>query len=497
MIPCAKIKDYLRKFPSARILCVGDMMLDTFVYGDVDRISPEAPVPVFRFLKEQTVLGGVGNVAANLSSLGARVSLVCRIGKDAGGDRIKELLSDLSVSVHAVESAVLPTILKTRFISKNNHLMRMDREIIKAPDAVELDAALTEIEKLLETTDLVIVSDYAKGFLSRELLAKTIALCEARRIPVFVDPKGKDYSKYRGATLVKPNRKELEVVLGEAIDLNAPDFPGNIVEAGRRMLDSIGVKETIVTLSEKGMAYISGSAAPSIHIPTDAREVCDVSGAGDTTIAALAVATAVGAPIKDAMTIANIAAGIVVGKVGTAVVTPEEILRSAIRRRNGAAPFESKVFALNDLRARVKEWQSEGKRVGFTNGCFDCLHCGHLSSLFQAKEYCDKLVVAINTDSSVRKLKGPTRPIQNESTRSQVLAGLELVDAVVLFDDDTALPVVEAIRPDVIAKEGYSLDKWPEAQFVVSYGGEAVTLKRMEGYSTSNMVARMKEGTEK
>lgn len=478
---------------NARILVVGDIMLDRFVQGDVSRISPEAPVPVFRWSSERMMLGGAGNVIANLRALGSATSIVCRVGNDAEGATVRQLLAEANAEVLAVGSDTVPTIQKTRFVAKGHHVLRMDRETIAAPDGAEEAELIANVQSVLDKVDLVILSDYAKGLLSKRFAEKVIAACRAAKKPVYVDPKGRDYRKYAGATLVKPNRSELEAVCGVSLDVSAPDFLDKVVFYARKLLDAVGIEYAIVTLSEKGMIFVSRATDETAYLPTECREVSDVSGAGDTTMAFLAAARSIGVGFRESMEIANTAAGIVVGKVGTAVVAPAEMAAAMQRKHSAALPFAEKVFNRKALAAKVREWQSEGLKVGFTNGCFDCLHCGHLSSLYQAKEHCDRLIVAINTDSSVRKLKGPTRPIQDEKTRSLVLAGLELVDAVTLFDEDTALPLVEAIRPDVIAKEGYAIADWPEARAVVAYGGEAVTLKRVDGYSTSAMVDRMNQ----
>lgn len=474
-----------------RILCVGDLMLDRFVQGDVERISPEAPVPVFRWASERRMLGGVGNVVANLRALGAGCALACRVGADADGDAARALVAESGAELLAVVSDAVPTIQKTRFVAKGHHVMRMDREVVVPLSKEDENALLAKIEAKLPETDVVILSDYAKGLLSRSFCERVIAAARAAGRPVYVDPKGKDYRKYAGATLVKPNRKELEAVCGVEFDPSAPGFLDMVVSYAKRLLEMHSIDNAVVTLSEKGMVYVPRGEGETIYLPTEGREVSDVSGAGDTTMSALAAARAASAPWRTAMEIANAAAGIVVGKVGTAVVSPQELKASLARRGADAMPFEGKILGRGPLRERVAQWQAQGLRVGFTNGCFDCLHCGHLSSLFQAKEHCDRLVVAVNSDASVRRLKGPTRPVQDERTRTLVLAGLEIVDAVTVFDEETALSVVEALRPDVIAKEGYSIEKWPEAQFVVSYGGEAVTLKRVDGYSTSAMVDRL------
>ena len=486
-------ENVVNEITKARILAIGDLMLDRFVQGDVERISPEAPVPVFRWGAEREMLGGAGNVVANLHALGVKSALACRVGADAEADRVAGLLKEADAELIAVRSETVPTIQKTRFVAKGHHVLRMDREKVAPLTAEEESKLLADIERALPNFDLVVFSDYAKGIFSTSFSTKAIALCRAAGKRVFIDPKGKDYRKYGGATLVKPNRKELETVCGVTLDPKAPDFLDQVVHHTRRLLETCNIERAVVTLSEKGMVYVPRDGGETVYLPTEGREVCDVSGAGDTTMSVLAAARAVGASFRRAMELANVAAGIVVGKVGTAVVTPAELQAALDAKRSLTLPFERKVFSRAELPAQVKAWQAEGLKVGFTNGCFDCLHCGHLSSLYQAKEHCDRLVVALNTDASVRRLKGPTRPIQDQQTRSLVLAGLELVDAVVLFDEETALPVVEEIRPDVIAKEGYTIDRWPEARYVTGYGGEAVTLRRVDGYSTSSMVERMQK----
>ena len=484
-----KTENIVASFKNAKILCIGDLMLDRFVKGEVERISPEAPVPVFRWVGEKEVLGGAGNVAANLRALGVGVKLIGRIGRDQEGEKLKGMFSSLGIETRLVVSDRIPTIVKTRFISKNNHILRMDQELVEELCGDEESIAIRETENALKEADLVIVSDYAKGFLSKTLLAKIMAMSAAAGKKVFVDPKGQGWKKYSGATLVKPNRKELKEETAANLSADDPKLIENTLEAARAMLKTTLIKEAVVTLSEKGMVYIP-LEGESLYLPTEGREVYDVSGAGDTTIAVLAAASAVGASMKDAMNLANIAAGVVVGKLGTSTVTPQELLM-ALKRKLDPMPFARKIYSLEALKQEVVAWQAKGEKVGFTNGCFDCLHSGHLFSLYQAKEHCDRLVVAVNSDSSVRRLKGPTRPIQDEKTRSLVLAGLEAVDAVVVFEEDTALGVVEALRPDVIAKEGYAIENWPEAQVVAAYGGQAITLKRLEGYSTSNMVKKI------
>lgn len=484
----------VEKLKTANVLCAGDLMLDRFVQGDVSRISPEAPVPVFRRTSERVMLGGVGNVVANLRALGVSASVACRVGDDADGAAARRLVEESGAEMLAVVSETVPTIQKTRFVARGHHVMRMDREVVAPLTPAEEDGLLGRIVERLPQTGVVVLSDYAKGVASRAFCERLIAACRAAGRPVYVDPKGSDYSRYAGATLVKPNRSELEAACGVRFDPSAPDFLDRVVAGARMLLEECSVENAVVTLSERGMVYVGRGGGGPVYLPTEGREVSDVSGAGDTTMAVLAAMRAAGAGFREAMEAANAAAGVVVGKVGTAVVSPAELESALSRGRGGAMPFEGKIYTRGALAAKRAEWKAQGLTVGFTNGCFDCLHCGHLSSLFQAKEHCDRLVVAVNSDESVRRLKGPSRPIQDERTRTLVLAGLETVDAVVVFGEDTALPVVEELMPDVIAKEGYAPENWPEAGFVVAHGGRAVTLRRVDGYSTTATAERMAAG---
>ena len=471
-------------FSKVRALCLGDVVLDRFVSGDVTSISREAPVPVFRWGFERVMLGGVGNVVANLRSLGVETTLIARVGCDPAGARIRELLDRAGARRRLIESSAVPTIQKTRFVAKGHHVLKVDQDGEKVPSEAEEEEVLAGLKEILPQVDLVILSDYANGLLSASLSKRVIAECRRHGRPVYVDPRGKDYAKYAGATLVKPNRLELEIATGADLVGDGEDLQKRVMAAAGALLKKEGISEAVVTLSEKGMVYVPVSGEGAFSLPTRVVDVADVSGAGDTTMAVLAAARAAGAPMREAMALANAAAGIVVGKVGTATVSAAELAM--------ALGESGKVFSREALAARVRAWQAEGLKVGFTNGCFDCLHCGHLSSLEQAREFCDRLVVAVNDDAYVRRHKGPTRPIQDERTRVQVLAGLGLVDAVTVFGEETAEGVLTALRPDVYAKEGYDLETLPEAALVRSWGGECRTLKRVPGYSTTEIEQRMK-----
>ena len=471
-------------FTKVRALCIGDVVLDRFVSGDVTSISREAPVPVFRWGSEKVMLGGVGNVVANLRALGVDTTLIARIGRDSAGARIRELLVRAGAQARLIESDAVPTIQKTRFVAKGHHVLKVDQDGEQAPSAEEEGEVLAALKEVLRQVDLVILSDYANGLLSASLAQKVIAECRGYGRPVYVDPRGKDYAKYAGATLVKPNRLELEIATGADLTGDGADLRRRVVAAAAALLKEKGIPEAVVTLSERGMVYVPAAGEGAFALPTRVVDVCDVSGAGDTTMAVLAAARAAGATMREAMALANAAAGIVVGKVGTATVSAAEL---AI-----ALGESGKVFSREALAARVRAWQTEGLKVGFTNGCFDCLHCGHLSSLEQAREFCDRLVVAVNDDAYVRRHKGLARPIQDERTRVQVLAGLELVDAVTVFGEESAEGVLAALKPDVYVKEGYDLETLPEATLVRSWGGECRTLKRVPGYSTTEIEQRMK-----
>ncbi|HJD96931.1 bifunctional heptose 7-phosphate kinase/heptose 1-phosphate adenyltransferase [Mailhella massiliensis] len=491
------LSSYIDLFPQVNILCIGDMMLDHFVYGDINRISPEAPVPVFNSLGEKKMLGGAGNVVANCAALGCRVNAVCVLGEDEAGRFVRETLGRLADRTLFLHSRGVPTIEKTRIIAGNNHIIRIDSEKKFSIDLFADPQTEQTLETLMAQADVILLSDYLKGVLAPENCRRIISLARENGKKVLVDPKGNDYARYAGAFLVKPNLKELSLATGITCRPEAEDFEDELLRAAGMLFSKFHMENLIITLSEHGMAFVS-SAKPDtlLHISTEGKEVCDVSGAGDTCLSVLGAALAAGAEVKDAMKLANTAAGIVVGKVGTATVTGAE-LKSALSRResssNGPAwKVKRKIISREEAQAVASEARAAGKKVGFTNGCFDLLHYGHLSSFMQAREYCDLFIVGLNTDASVRRLKGESRPVQDEKSRSLLLASLEMVDFVVLFNEDTALPLVEAIRPDVILKEGYSLDRWPEGRFVESCGGKAVALERMEGYSTTSLVSRIK-----
>ncbi len=469
------------KIAGARVLCIGDVMLDRFITGEVERISPEAPIPVLRIEQEKTMLGGAGNVACNISSLGGGVSFISVTGNDAAGQHIETLLKEVPrLDVHLVVDPDRQTSQKSRFVSGNQQMLRADQEATHAVSD-EIAHILLEIaeEELVECGALML-SDYGKGVLSDDVLSRLIGLARAQNKPVLVDPKGSDYRCYTGATLVTPNRKELELASGKATRSNE-----EIIAAANHLIEQCAIDGVLATRSADGMSLIRKGHAPW-HLPAEARAVFDVSGAGDTVAAVISISLAAGGDLQDAAKLANAAAGIVVGKAGTATVRMPELITSL-----AAHP----VLDDESARHQVQEWRSQGLSVGFTNGCFDILHNGHRSLLQQAGDACDRLIVAINTDASVRKLKGDDRPVNNEMDRALLLSSLKMVDAVILFGDETPLRLIEMLKPDVLIKGAdYTEDEIVGADIVKARGGRIVRAQLVDGLSTTATIARMKNG---
>lgn len=486
---------YIDSFKNIKVLVIGDIMLDRFVYGSVDRISPEAPVPVFKYQYEKQMLGGAGNVIANLTALGCSTTFVGITGKDEHGKKLKYLLDQTGAKSYLLTLSNYPTIVKTRLIAGNNHLLRSDQEEILPILESKLPRFQKLLNQIIKKHDIVILSDYNKGLLTTATAPMFINTCKKMHKTVIVDPKGKNYSKYRGADLIKPNLKEFAESTNAAYDALSSTFHQEIQKNAQKLLTQYQIKNLLITLSEHGMLHISAETPKKLlHIPTVAKEVFDVSGAGDTSIATLGACLGVNLPIKEAMELANLASGIVVGKLGTATVTAKE-LKDALRQRETSENIwkqKNKIITLEQAAQIIQDLKGKGKTIGMTNGCFDCCHLGHLHSFIQTKKHCDILVVAMNSDMSVKRNKGQERPLQDEKTRSLLLASLEFIDYVIIFDENTPLHIVKAIKPDVIAKEGYSLDQWPEGRYVKEYGGQAIILPRIEGYSTSSLISKIR-----
>lgn len=475
----------VERFKDVDVLCVGDAMLDRFVYGRVDRISPEGPIPVLRIERETAMLGGAGNVVRNLVAVGARPVFMAVVGDDGAGREVTRLVGELAeVDPCLVVEPGRRTTIKTRFVASAQQLLRADAETTEPMAEDVRSKLLAQAERLMDRTRVLILSDYGKGVLSSEVIATLIGLAKIRGVPVVVDPKGVDYTCYRGATLLTPNRKELF----EATKMPVEDDAA-IVAAARHLIDTVGLEAVLVTRSQDGMTLVAADGVVH-HLPAEAREVYDVSGAGDTVVATLAAAIGAGASLLDGARLANIAAGIVVGKVGTAVAYAGEIVTAL--HRDDLWSGEAKVLSLDRAVDLVERWRRKGLSVGFTNGCFDLLHPGHVSLLQQAKSACDRLVVGLNSDASVGRLKGPARPVQSEAARATVLASLASVDLVVVFGEDTPLGLIGALRPDVLVKGAdYTVETVVGADLVQARGGRVVLADLVAGCSTTNTIKRM------
>lgn len=468
------------------ILCVGDIMLDRFIYGSVDRISPEAPIPVVRIEREDSMLGGAGNVVRNLLSLGAKSRFCGLVGEDDAGRTIAGLLNENPASTtNILMDSQRPTSIKTRYMASNQQMLRADKESI-APLSKNLQKDLfLDVSNALGACQIMVLSDYGKGVLDADTPIRLIKVAQKSNIPVIVDPKGTDYSKYRGATLVTPNRKEL----CEASQMECCD-DDTIVAAARHIIETCGIENVLATRSQDGMTLVT-KAGGIVHLPTVAREVFDVSGAGDTVVASLALALGLGADLDDAAALANIAAGIVVGKIGTASVYHDELI-DALHHQD-LSDAEAKVVSFDSAKDRATLWQRQGHRVGFTNGCFDLLHPGHISLLKQSHAQCDKLIVGLNSDASIKRLKGSERPLQNEMARATVLSSLAMVDLVVIFGEDTPLELLETLLPDVLIKGAdYTVEQVVGADLIQQNGGRVFLASLEDGFSTTNTVNKLK-----
>ena len=482
-------------FATKRLLVVGDIMLDRFVYGDVSRISPEAPAPVIRAGRPEEIVGGAGNVARNIASLGAACELLAVVGRDeAAYSIIRQLKSQGRVRPNFVESEKRMTTVKTRFVANqhNTHLLRADWEDTTPIDREIEDSLIGRFEELLQLVDGVILSDYAKGVLTSRVIAEIIAKAGAAGKPVVVDPKGSDYGRYRGATTLTPNLAELGVALGRRVRNDERE----IETAAQELISKTECEFLLVTRSEHGVMIVQPNTAAATF-PATAARVVDISGAGDTLVASFALALVCEAGARGAARLANAAAGLVVAKKGTSRVSANELRAAFLSRPH----YDIRSKVLDDearLEAQIALWREGGFVIGFTNGCFDLLHPGHISLLAAARERCDRLIVGLNTDASVKRLKGPSRPIQNEAARATVMASLAFVDAVVFFGEDTPLKIITRTRPDVLFKGAdYRLDQVVGRDFVESYGGKVALIELVPDASTTRLVAGIASGEPK
>ena len=478
----------LESMKNAAILVVGDIMLDRFVYGAVDRISPESPVPVLSIKREERMLGGAGNTLANLAGLGTLAQIISVVGDDEEATEVRSEIEKLGFkSDDLVVDASRPTTIKTRFLSGHQQLLRTDFEDNTEINDETAKAVIQNAGAAIKNVQAVILSDYGKGLLRDDIIAEIIAAAKSKNIPVIVDPKGQDFSIYRGASVITPNKKELsEATKGAPVSTDQ-----EVEAASQKLIAEDGIDAVIATRSADGISVIQKGEAP-VHIPTKDIEVFDVSGAGDSVIATISAALAADADLPEAAQLANIAGSIVVTKVGTAPIRADE-LAAALSESSAA------VISTQEAAEQIKRWKARGLKTGFTNGCFDILHFGHVSYLKEARAHCDRLIVGLNSDSSVRILKGDDRPVHDETSRSAVLGALESVDMVVLFgaekdgDDNTAIALLESLKPDIYFKGGdYTEDQIPEAPTVKSNGGEVKIMPVYEGHSTTNSIAKSK-----
>ena len=465
------------------VTVIGDAMLDRYVYGTATRISPEAPIPVVAVEREVAMPGGAGNVVRNLTALGAAVALVAAVGDDQAGSDLTALIGGQpNVEPWLIVQGGRATTTKTRYFAQGQQLLRADHEDVSAIHPKLAERLLRIARDTIAATSLCVLSDYAKGTLNGDIASRIIEIAHAAGRRVVVDPKGGDYARYAGADVITPNRRELAEAVGRRLD-----SAEEIVAAAEELRARHGFGAVLATRAEDGMTLVD--AAGAVHFPAEAAEVFDVSGAGDTVVATLAAGLAGGLDLRTAARLANVAAGVVVGNVGTAVARPADLL-AALSPQGGAL---RKIVSREAAAEQAERWRRVGYRVGFTNGCFDLLHPGHVHLLEQARANCDRLVVGLNSDASVRRLKGPSRPVQTDAARAAVLAGLAAVDLVCVFDEDTPEELLRALRPDLLVKGAdYAVANVVGAEFVASYGGRVLLAELLDGHSTTATLGRLR-----
>ena len=481
--------DLTKRLGQAQVLVIGDVILDRYLWGEVSRISPEAPVPVVRVRERSEALGGAGNVAANLAGLKCRVTVVGVRGDDEAGGQLDDMLDKKGVESHLIVDSSRPTITKARIMAQGQQMLRLDEEEPQLLRPTIQDQLLHLIEKALPHTQSAILSDYGKGLLQTPGMSQRIInLCKEHDVLVLVDPKGKDWERYGGANCITPNSAELELVTSKTIGSDEK----RLVSAAKSTRKKYNLDWLLVTRGPKGMCLVSAEDGP-FFIPARAREVFDVSGAGDTVAATLGAGVAAGLSFPEAAELANVAASVVVGKLGTQPISLPELNAALQSIRGGEHTGPSiKITTLTAAQTQVQAWRTSGEQIVFTNGCFDLLHPGHIHLLHRARALGDRLVIGLNTDASVRRLKGPGRPIVSEQDRAAVLSALGSVDMVVPFEEDTPLSLIEALRPDILVKGGdYRPEEVVGRETVESYKGQVRLIPLLEGYSTTRIAHKV------
>lgn len=478
------LETFLEQAPALQVLVVGDLMLDEYLWGQTERISPEAPVQVVDVVGEELRLGGAGNVINNLLALGCQVKVASVVGDDGDGRLLRQLLEDRGIDGSGLLLAAhRTTSRKTRVLASHQQMLRIDRESRQPLDSDQESELLKFLRKEAADCQVILVSDYLKGVLSDQVLEAVIGLGQSRMLPVVVDPKGKDFSRYRGATVLTPNRREAQAAAGrDFVDEEA------LVAAGEQLCQELNLMALVMTRSEEGMSlFLRGGQ--HLRLATDARDVFDVSGAGDTVLACLGAALGMGLDIEAGARLANLAAGIVVGKLGTSTVSPAELRHAAALQQADSA---GKLCSREQLAAILAGERARGRRVVFTNGCFDLLHVGHIRYLQKARQLGDLLVLGLNSDASIQRLKGPKRPLIGEEERAHILAALDCIDHVTIFDEDTPLELLETLRPDILVKGGdYTPETVVGRELVESYGGRVELIQFVDGKSTTNIIDKI------
>ena len=475
-----KISENILSLLNCKVFCLGDLMLDKYIVGTTNRISPEGPIPVLDIKKEVGMLGGVGNVVRNLSTLATETYLVSLLGDDLASKEVEKKLNNINVYNNLIKDPSRPTIIKSRFIANNQQILRVDKEKITSINK-KIEKKVYEFsKKQILKTNAVVISDYNKGLITENILKKIISFAKIHKKPIIVDPKSSNFSKYRGATIITPNIKELEAVLKKKI-INEKQ----IIDFSRKLISKFNFNYLLVTMGKSGMILISRKQKRIVKLKAESEEVFDVSGAGDTVVSYIAAGLASSLKIEEVVEIANLAAGVVVNKTGTSVAHLSEVLLS-INKNNYHL---SKVMDFSEAKKIINFWLNKKNKIGFTNGCFDYLHPGHISLFKQAKKKCSKLIVAVNSDNSVVKNKGPLRPKQKLNTRLQILNSIPFIDLIIVFSDKTPLNIIKKIKPHLLIKgSDYRESQIVGAKEVKKYGGKILRAKTLKNFSSSIII---------